>query len=168
MRIVFFLFAICCVSYLNRRFVPRDLLIARSRCAPTWDMAAIRLCQIAIIGLGILFPDETPAYLIVNGLFLYVAGQTMIVLAARENPYFLPTIQAPPVVIRTGIYRHLRHPGYLGHFISMSGAWLIWSSLYALVPLVIFACILFWRARKENALLEVEEWKTVSLSFLSQ
>lgn len=160
MRPFLFLFTFLGASYLWRRFAPRDLVVARSRCAPSNQVAVIRFLQLSIIILGVITSNDTSLYFVALGLFLYVAGQTLIICAARENPYFLPIIVAPPVVIRTGVYRHLRHPGYIGHTVSASGVWLIWQSPPALVPLLLFIALLIWRARKESAL--IYEWKSVS------
>jgi protein-S-isoprenylcysteine O-methyltransferase Ste14 len=56
----------------------------------------------------------------------------------------------------TGLYRFVRHPVYLGQFISQAGVWLIfapahwvWWSFY-----VTFIVLQLWRTKREDAVLE--------------
>lgn len=158
MRLTLFFFAVAWVAYLNRRYVPKSLLERRKVCPVTWDMIALRLCQIAVFLTSLLTVADTPLPLVILGLFLYVAGQILILCAAAVNPYFLPTIQPPPVVIQHGVYKFLRHPGYVGHMVSLTGVWLVWTSLYALVPLLGFIGLLLWRAHKENGVVRPKPW----------
>lgn len=164
MRLTLFAIAVLWIGYLNRRYMPASLRSVRARCATTWDMIALRLCQLLTLLLSLLGGNDVPLPLIIAGLFLYCAGQILILIAANANPYFIPTITPPPVVITTGVYKHLRHPGYVGHMISLAGVWLIWSSLAALVPLLGFMGLLIWRAHKENGVIQPKSWNASSLS----
>ena len=56
----------------------------------------------------------------------------------------------------TGLYRFVRHPVYLGQFISQAGVWLIfapahwgWWSFY-----VVFIALQLWRTKREDVVLE--------------
>jgi protein-S-isoprenylcysteine O-methyltransferase Ste14 len=164
MRLLLFAIAAAWVWALNRRYMPKSLKALRARCSVTRDMIALRLCQLLTLVLSLLGGNDVPLPLVIAGLFLYCAGQILILIAANENPYFIPTIAPPPVVITTGVYKHLRHPGYVGHMISLAGVWLIWSSLAALVPLLGFMGLLCWRAHKENGVIQPKSWNASSLS----
>lgn len=153
------------MNQLRRRLVPATLIAARDRHGVPGDAIAAKLLQIVILVVSVFASNNVPFFFVVFGLFLYATGQTLVICAARENPYFLPVIVAPPVVIRTGVYRRLRHPGYTGHLVSASGIWLVWQSLPALVPLALFAGLLVWRAKREDALIHaLIQWKPASFS----
>ncbi|MDA1252659.1 MAG: methyltransferase [Planctomycetota bacterium] len=74
----------------------------------------------------------------------------------------------------TGLYRFVRHPVYLGQFISQAGVWLIfapahwvWWSFY-----VTFIVLQLWRTKREDAVLErafgndFREWKERTFWFV--
>lgn len=74
----------------------------------------------------------------------------------------------------TGLYRFVRHPVYLGQFISQAGVWLVfalahwfWWSFYGL-----FIVLQLWRTKREDAVLErafgneFREWKERTFWFV--
>lgn len=157
MRIFFFLMAWIAVQLLQWSFVPNETWDRYRRIQLPLDAITGRCCWLLLILISVLIPNPTEWYSIAIGLMMYLAGQILIILAVRANPYFSPAIVAPPVIIQSGIYRYLKHPAYMGHALSASGIWLIWSSLWALPMLFGFTLILDWRANKENALLQASQ-----------
>ncbi len=90
---------------------------------------------------------------LLTGIALFCVGGWLNIWAARSNPYFSPSIEQPPQVIRSGAYRWLNHPGYVGMFLLASGSWWMVGHRLALLPLVAYGLLLAWRARKESSLL---------------
>jgi protein-S-isoprenylcysteine O-methyltransferase Ste14 len=106
------------------------------------------------IPLSSFWNDRLPSDgALLAGIALFSVGGWLNIWAARSNPYFSPNIEQPPQVIRTGAYRLLNHPGYVGMFLLASGSWLMMGHRLALLPLAAYGPLLMWRARKEVALL---------------
>ena len=59
-------------------------------------------------------------------------------------------------MITDGPYRFVRHPGYLGHMLSMAGISLALGSLIALGLTILMLSLLPWRIRHEEQMLAVE------------
>ena len=94
----------------------------------------------------------------VAGFSLSVIGVSIRVVAIRTlAKYFstnLETMQDHKLV-KHGIYRHIRHPAYLGTTLFSLGIALIFSSLYGfLLMLGLFPCYLFRIKIEESMLLE--------------
>jgi len=64
-------------------------------------------------------------------------------------------------VVRTGIYKHIRHPAYAGNILQVVGFPLILNSYYSLVISVITICAFIWRIRVEEEFLirEIPEYR---------
>lgn len=88
------------------------------------------------------------------GLLLFVTGSVLHLWALRSNPFFTHVIQRPPRVIRTGAYRWLQHPGYVGMFLMASASWLLVGHRLAVIPLALYAALLVWRGRAESLILQ--------------
>ncbi|HVP14552.1 MAG TPA: isoprenylcysteine carboxylmethyltransferase family protein [Terriglobales bacterium] len=94
------------------------------------------------------------------GLALFVGGWTLLALAMRDNPFAAPVVKAQhergQTVVRTGLYRFVRHPMYAGAIPLMLGIPLWLGSraglLVAIAPLV----ILVLRVGVEESLLQRE------------
>jgi len=73
------------------------------------------------------------------------------------------SIQREHVLITNGLYRHLRHPRYLGVLTFSLGISLVFRSWIALTATAATIPVLLWRIRDEEALLHQEfgsEWET--------
>jgi protein-S-isoprenylcysteine O-methyltransferase Ste14 len=106
------------------------------------------------IPLSSLWNDTLPSdSALLAGITLFCVGGWLNIWAVRSNPYFSPAIEQPPEVIRTGAYRLLNHPGYVGMFLLAAGSWLMAGHRLAVFPLIAYGLLLTWRARKESSLL---------------
>lgn len=67
-----------------------------------------------------------------------VLGQLLFAMAMRENKFFSSTVRLQSErghrVCDTGLYRFVRHPGYLGMLLSQLSFPLVLGSYWAFVP----------------------------------
>jgi protein-S-isoprenylcysteine O-methyltransferase Ste14 len=92
-----------------------------------------------------------------TGVALAAAGLALrIVAMATLGERFapIPAVQRHHPVEQRGVYRWIRHPGYLGAWVAALGALLAFANNLALPLLILFAALLAARARGEEALLE--------------
>lgn len=92
------------------------------------------------------------------GLGLFVTGVSIRLMARRTlGRYFshvLRTLQKPEL-IKHGIYKHFRHPAYLGSLLLSSGIPMIFSSLYGFfLMLGLIPCFLYRIKIEESMLIE--------------
>ena len=94
----------------------------------------------------------------VAGLGLFLIGVYIRVVAMRTlAKYFLTDLRTLQNhrLIKHGIYKHIRHPAYLGTVLFSIGISLIFSSLYGfLLMLVLFPSYLYRIRIEESVLLE--------------
>src|SRR5262249_30647966 len=76
----------------------------------------------------------------------------MATLGSRFSP--LVVVQRDHVLQTSGIYAHIRHPGYAGALLACAGAMIAFGSLLALPLVAIFAGLLGQRIEREETLLE--------------
>lgn len=100
------------------------------------------------------FPRYEWGFLLSGGLSLWLSGFVLIAYAKRDNPYFIPQLVMPPLIVRHGIYQWLRHPGYTGFLCCSCGAWLAFGAHLLPVPFLLSYLLILWRrVRRENQLL---------------
>ena len=96
----------------------------------------------------------------VAGAVLMLVGQVLFAVAKRENAFFSSTVRIQAErghqVCDTGLYRFVRHPGYLGMLTSLLAFPLVMNSYWAFVPAGIGASVLMVRTVLEDRFL-VEE-----------
>jgi protein-S-isoprenylcysteine O-methyltransferase Ste14 len=84
-------------------------------------------------------------------------GQTLFAVAKRENAFFSSTVRIQTErghqVCDNGLYRVVRHPGYLGMLISLLAFPLVMNSYWAFVPAAIGATLLVVRTVLEDRFL---------------
>jgi protein-S-isoprenylcysteine O-methyltransferase Ste14 len=72
------------------------------------------------------------------GALLMVVGQMLFAVAKRQNAFFSSTVRIQAArghrVCDQGLYRVVRHPGYLGMLLSMIAFPLVMQSYWAFVP----------------------------------
>lgn len=92
------------------------------------------------------------------GLFLFVAGWTVISLTFRENAYAAPVVRLQSErhhkVVDTGVYSIVRHPMYSGWLVLMIGMALWLESTAGAVAMVLLAMPLVWRILVEESFLK--------------
>ena len=76
--------------------------------------------------------------LVMFGMFLYFRSRKEL----QSNYSSYPTIFKKHKLVKTGPYKHIRHPSYAGSFISMLGLLLISKSIVSLVYCLV-VCIPF-------------------------
>lgn len=95
----------------------------------------------------------------IAGLILFVAGLTIALVAVFTlRRFYLSTlvIVEDHQLITHGIYRHTRHPVYLGVLIAIMGAPVYAPSLYGFLVLSLLIPIVLNRIRMEEELLTEE------------
>jgi protein-S-isoprenylcysteine O-methyltransferase Ste14 len=148
------------VSYATFRFA--DLLV-RDRTALGVDSArfARRLIyELPLLALffgapferTFIYGGEAPRWLGALGLLIELAGIWLVLGARIQRGYFSPGGNTERALIRSGLYRYIRHPIYTGEFLVMLG----WPFEYgAPVTLLIAAALGFMfvnrRIRREEA-----------------
>jgi protein-S-isoprenylcysteine O-methyltransferase Ste14 len=94
------------------------------------------------------------------GAALMCVGQVLFAVAKRENAFFSATVRIQTErghqVCDTGLYRFVRHPGYLGMLTSQLAFPLVMDSYWAFIPAGIGAALLVVRTVLEDRVL-VEE-----------
>lgn len=149
-----------------------DLAASRSREAGAgqeWDkrlLGAYFLVNVATLVVAGMdsgrfgWSGRVPAPVIVAGAVLMVAGQIVFALAKRENAFFSSTVRIQDerghVVCDTGLYRFVRHPGYVGMLVSLLASPLVLASYWSFIPAVLGASVLVVRTAVEDRFLAME------------
>jgi protein-S-isoprenylcysteine O-methyltransferase Ste14 len=70
-----------------------------------------------------IYGGEGPRWLATLGLLIELAGIWLVLGARIQRGYFSPdgTHDSPRALIRSGLYRYIRHPIYAGEFLVMLG-----------------------------------------------
>lgn len=102
-----------------------------------------------------LFPGGTwvrwlGVAIVALGLSLRIAAMSQ--LGPRFSP--LLAVQHQHTLETTGLYRWIRHPGYLGAWLAALGAVMAFGSGLGVVPLALFGALLVRRAGREETLME--------------
>lgn len=88
------------------------------------------------------------------GTLLILLGIVVRIIAIQTNRNFSGEIKIPSALCTTGIYRFIRHPGYLGSFLIVAGLSAKALNLYGLVAvLLITELIISHRANIEEDIL---------------
>jgi len=95
-----------------------------------------------------------PVGVAVAGAVLMIAGQVLFAVAKRQNAFFSSTIRIQSErghrVCDKGLYRFVRHPGYLGMLMSLLAFPLVMQSYWAFVPAGVCAALLVTRTVLED------------------
>lgn len=135
----------------------------------SWDKALLGLSflvfvvTIVLAGLDSgryrLSPD-LPWSLYGAGIVLMIAGQLLFSIARNENKFFSTVVRIQKdrghTVCDSGVYRIVRHPGYLGMMISTLGIPLVLGSLWSAIPSAVSIMLLCVRTFLEDETLKRE------------
>jgi len=91
-------------------------------------------------------------------LTIFVASSSLQTWSMTANPFFSPVVRLQPerghVLIDSGPYRFIRHPGYLAMFVSVPSSALAIGSWLALIPAAGFVTVILHRAGIEDRFLK--------------
>lgn len=148
------------------------ITVDRAREAPSgrdWDRRLlgayflVNIVTFVIAGMDsgrFRWTGDVPAGVTVAGAVLMLVGQVLFALAKRENAFFSSTVRIQAErnhqVCDTGLYRVVRHPGYLGMLTSLLAFPLVMNSYWAFVPAGIGASVLVVRTVLEDRFLAEE------------
>ncbi len=127
-----------------------DLMKERSKPGEgikSWDKVVLLLsfsatiCMYITAGLDSGRFQWSPVFhwsLSVAGILLTVTGQLLFLVAQKQNRFFSSTVRIQKdrghVVCDTGLYKSVRHPGYMGIIIQTLGFPLLFGSLWSIIP----------------------------------
>lgn len=90
----------------------------------------------------------------ISGVILMIIGQILFLTARSQNIFFSTVVRIQKerghVVCDTGLYKIVRHPGYLGMIISLMGLPLITTSIWSIIPTLIAIILLLIRTSLED------------------
>jgi len=148
------------------------ITVDRAREAPSgrdWDRRLlgayflVNIVTFVIAGMDsgrFRWTGDVPAGVTVAGAVLMLLGQVLFALAKRENAFFSSTVRIQAErnhqICDTGLYRVVRHPGYLGMLTSLLAFPLVMNSYWAFVPAGIGASVLVVRTVLEDRFLAAE------------
>jgi protein-S-isoprenylcysteine O-methyltransferase Ste14 len=148
------------------------ITVDRAREAPSgrdWDKRLlgayflVNIVTFVIAGMDsgrFRWTGDVPAGVTVAGAVLMLLGQVLFALAKRENAFFSSTVRIQAErghqICDTGLYRFVRHPGYLGMLTSLLAFPLVMNSYWAFVPASIGATVLVVRTVLEDRFLAEE------------
>jgi protein-S-isoprenylcysteine O-methyltransferase Ste14 len=93
-------------------------------------------------------------YICISGVILLITGQVLFLTARSQNNFFSTVVRIQKerghVVCDTGLYKVVRHPGYLGMIISMMALPMITTSVWSLIPTLIAIILLVVRTFLED------------------
>jgi protein-S-isoprenylcysteine O-methyltransferase Ste14 len=96
----------------------------------------------------------------VVGVICFIVSSVLINWAMIENPYFEPTVRIQDDrdhrVVTTGPYAIVRHPGYLSGILWLASVPLIFGSLYAFAPFILYTVLITLRTYLEDRTLREE------------
>jgi protein-S-isoprenylcysteine O-methyltransferase Ste14 len=96
----------------------------------------------------------------ISAVVLTLSGHSFFLIAKRQNKFFSTVVRIQTerghTVCDTGLYKIIRHPGYLGMIISTLGFPLLLGSLWSIVPVTLSILILLVRTQLEDETLVKE------------
>lgn len=99
-----------------------------------------------------------PLAITLIGVLLLISGQVVFALAKRANLFFFSTVRIETNtshdVCDKGLYKFVRHPGYVGMIISVIGFPLIMNSMWSGIPVMVLVFILLMRTKLEDDFLK--------------
>ena len=135
----------------------------------SWDKlllgmsAMIYLIIIVIAGLDsgrFLWTQKFNWITSIAGVILMIIGQILFLTARSQNNFFSSVVRIQKnrgqIVCNTGLYKMIRHPGYLGMIISLMSLPLITTSIWCIIPTSIAIILLLIRTSLEDKTLAIE------------
>lgn len=149
-----------------------DLLSERStpkENVPAWDkkilglLALLTIISYVVAGLDSGRFNWSPLFdikIYLLGVFLTMLGQLIFAIAKYQNNFFssMARIQTDRhhTICYTGLYKFVRHPGYLGMILSWLGFPIVLNSIYSILPVLLSIILISLRTNLEDKLLSQE------------
>jgi protein-S-isoprenylcysteine O-methyltransferase Ste14 len=143
----------------------REVIAQRSRGtagAMGWDLRITRLIRFASFAVLVVAglaqrlgwaPSFGPTVQGI-GAALFVVGFALVLWAMAVNRFFAQVVRIQAerghLVVTTGPYRYVRHPGYVGMICSMAGTVLLLGSPWAGLPAAAYVALMIVRTAKED------------------
>jgi protein-S-isoprenylcysteine O-methyltransferase Ste14 len=135
----------------------------------SWDkkilgLSAIIYCIIIIIsGLDsgrFLWTPNFNLGVSISGVIVLITGQALFLVARSQNNFFSTVVRIQKerghVVCDTGLYKIIRHPGYLGMILSLAAVPMITTSFWSGIPTFIAIILVLIRTSLEDNTLKTE------------
>ncbi|MDP4206284.1 MAG: isoprenylcysteine carboxylmethyltransferase family protein, partial [Bacteroidota bacterium] len=94
------------------------------------------------------------------GIVLNILGQLIFLFAQKQNKFFSSTVRVQTdrghTVCESGLYKIVRHPGYLGMIIQYIGFPFLFGSLWSLIPIGVLIILKLIRTSLEDTTLKHE------------
>jgi protein-S-isoprenylcysteine O-methyltransferase Ste14 len=164
--------AILVLDYVVLVPISPDLLGERSRYqkgAKAWDQLLSRLMAtigpvVILIVSGLDYRNswsgDFPAWIVVIAMEFVLLGGLLALWAMAANRFFIGMVRIQDErghrVVKSGPYRYIRHPGYLGSLFYIFFTPLALGSLWALVPAVLTLGVIILRTYLEDNTLKNE------------
>ncbi|MBN2366066.1 MAG: isoprenylcysteine carboxylmethyltransferase family protein [Calditrichaeota bacterium] len=101
-----------------------------------------------------LWSVTLPWFVYSTGYFIFVFSAILHLWAIYSNKFYAKTVriqgEKEQVVIESGPYRYVRHPGYIGIMLMVTSMAVVLGSLRALIPALIVSVLLFIRTILED------------------
>ena len=164
--LTFIVFTSILVRHLSK--VNPDLVRERNQPAEkaeAWDRMVMSIYSVVLVVLLIVSAldggrygwSAVPLGVQMIGWILLVAAGVIVWQVMMTNAYLSSwaRIQADrgQVVIQEGMYRHIRHPMYLGIIAAFVGIPLVLSSWWAMIPSVVIVGLFVYRTYREDQML---------------
>lgn len=101
----------------------------------------------------VVAPSRFPDWVRIAGATPFLVGHGLVIWARQENPFFTPSIILPDYIVKSGPYKWLKHPGYIGLSVAAFGAFLVLGQWWATLPLIAYQSVLGYRAYIEGRIL---------------
>jgi protein-S-isoprenylcysteine O-methyltransferase Ste14 len=92
--------------------------------------------------------------IVISGVILTLIGQLLFLTARKQNNFFSSVVRIQKErehsVCDKGLYKVVRHPGYLGMIISLTGIPFITTSFWSFLPTIIAIILLLIRTQLED------------------
>lgn len=163
-----FLSTVICSTLMNYFTIHHNSELINERSKPgegikSWDKLLLGLSAFMYVIIIVLAGFDSGRFrwtldfnwkICITGILLTIIGQILFLTARSQNNFFSSVVRIQKdrghVVCDSGLYKIVRHPGYLGMIISLLGLPLITTSIWSFIPTVIAIILLLIRTSLED------------------
>ena len=134
-----------------------------------WDKTILGLSFLVTVSMYIVAGLDSGRYhwspdfhvdLCILGIILTASGQLVFLVAQKQNKFFSSTVRIQTdrnhTVCKTGLYKIVRHPAYLGSIVQALGFPLLFGSLWSSIPVALMVILFITRTHLEDRTLREE------------